>query len=204
MMDQRQKNMRKTAAALTVVVFSMAGLAFASVPLYNLFCKITGYGGTPQIDRSASGTDLAANAGIVSDRVYTVRFDANTNNGLSWKFKPVQNKLTLKIGEEKLAFYEATNYGDKTITGTATYNVTPYKIATYFNKVDCFCFTEQTLRPGETVSMPVSFYIDKAILDDKNVQEVGTITLSYTFFPSQLDTAENKTQKSVKNEKIKG
>jgi len=194
---QQQKNIRRTVTYCVMAVTGMVGLAFASVPLYDLFCRVTGYGGTPQVDLSGSGNTVKSN------RVFTVQFDANTTNTLPWNFKPVQRQVELKIGEEKLAFYEAVNTSDKTITGTASFNVTPYKIAKYFSKVDCFCFTEQTLIPGEKVSMPVSFYIDGDILEDENVREVKTITLSYTFFPSEKETADVEKLTGDK-EKIKG
>ncbi|MGC2857522.1 cytochrome c oxidase assembly protein [Novispirillum sp. DQ9] len=161
------------AAAFAV---GMVGLAFAAVPAYQLFCKVTGYGGTPAI-----GTAGAA-APAVLDRAMTVRFDASINGTLPWRFAPAQGAVTLKVGEQGLAFYQATNTSGEAITGTATFNVTPLKAAKYFTKIDCFCFTEQTLAPGQTVDMPVTFYIDPAIADDPHVAEVGTITLSYTFF----------------------
>ena len=198
MNPQQQKNIRRTVTTLVVTVGCMVGLAFASVPLYQLFCSVTGYGGTPNVDRTSAGNT------IKSDRVYTVQFDANTTNRLPWEFKPVQRQVKLTIGEEKLAFYEAVNTSDKTITGTASFNVTPYKIAKYFSKVDCFCFTEQTLKPGEVASMPVTFYIDSDILEDDNVQEVKTITLSYTFYPSMKETADVEDKTESRDAKIKG
>lgn len=174
MANVRQKN-AKTAVVLFSVVAGMIGLAFASVPLYRIFCQTTGLAGTPSIRSQApeKATDID----------FKVRFDANVNTELAWKFKPLQKEITLKLGEERLAFYEATNLSDKTITGSAVFNVTPLKIGQYFVKIDCFCFTEQALRPGETVQMPVSFYVDPAIYEDKNTQDVKTITLSYTFYP---------------------
>jgi cytochrome c oxidase assembly protein subunit 11 len=174
MANVRQKN-AKTAVVLFSVVAGMIGLAFASVPLYRIFCQTTGLAGTPSIRSQApeKATDID----------FKVRFDANVNTELAWKFKPLQKEITLKLGEERLAFYEATNLSDKTITGSAVFNVTPLKIGQYFVKIDCFCFTEQTLRPGETAQMPVSFYVDPAIYEDKNTRDVKTITLSYTFYP---------------------
>ncbi|MDP4796177.1 MAG: cytochrome c oxidase assembly protein [Rhodospirillales bacterium] len=174
MANVRQKN-AKTAVVLFSVVAGMIGLAFASVPLYRIFCQTTGLAGTPSIRSQApeKATDID----------FKVRFDANVNTELAWKFKPLQKEITLKLGEERLAFYEATNLSDKTITGSAVFNVTPLKIGQYFVKIDCFCFTEQALRPGETVQMPVSFYVDPAIYEDKNTRDVKTITLSYTFYP---------------------
>jgi cytochrome c oxidase assembly protein subunit 11 len=162
---------------LFTVVAGMVGLAFASVPLYRLFCQVTGLGGTPGVEASAPET--------ATDIDFKVRFDANTNPDLPWRFRPVQREVSLKLGEERLAFFEATNLGDKPITGTATFNVTPLKAGQFFVKIDCFCFTEQTLAPGETVDMPVSFYVDPAIYDEINTRDVKTITLSYTFYPLQ-------------------
>jgi cytochrome c oxidase assembly protein subunit 11 len=156
------------------VVAAMFGLVAASVPLYQLFCQVTGFGGTTQRAEAPSA--------VVSDRTITVRFNADVNSRLPWRFHPEQRDLTLAIGESGLAFYQASNLSPRAITGTATFNVTPYKAGPYFNKIECFCFTEQTLQPGETVDMPVTFFIDPAILDDPNLADVHTITLSYTFF----------------------
>lgn len=178
--DTKTKN-RRAALMLSVFVAGMVGLAFASVPLYQLFCQVTGYGGTPRIER-------AGNQGGVSERKIEVRFDANTNPHLPWRFKPVQHKLTVKLGEAKLAFYEARNNSKETITGTAVFNVTPYKAAPYFSKIDCFCFTEQTLKPGQTVDMPVEFFVDPEIFTDPNTKDVHAITLSYTFYRSESET----------------
>ncbi len=161
----------------------MLGMAYAAEPLYQAFCRVTGYGGTPQVASVAPDTVL--------ERTMTVRFDANTAPGLAWAFKPVQRTQELPIGENGLAFYEVTNTSDRPLTGTATFNVTPMKAAIYFNKIECFCFTEQTVPPGKTVSMPVSYFIDPAIAGDSNVDEVTTVTLSYTFFP--VDAPERQT-----------
>lgn len=173
MANVRKKNLRTAAVCFTVVA-GMVGLAFASVPLYRIFCQVTGFGGTPGVSAEAPAQ--------ATDVDFHVRFDANVSPKLGWAFKPVQHEMAMKLGEERLAFYEATNLTDKPITGTATFNVTPLKVGAYFVKMECFCFTEQTLLPGETVQMPVSFYVDPAILDDPNANEVETITLSYTFF----------------------
>lgn len=173
---QRTRNLR-TGAVLAGVVVGMVGMAYASVPLYELFCRVTGYGGTTQV--------AAAGAGRVLDRTMTVRFDSNVNPELSWKFEPAQRSMPLQVGETGLAFYRATNTGTTTLVGTATYNVTPDKAGLYFDKIDCFCFTEQVLRPGETVDMPVSFYLDPALADDRKMDGVTTVTLSYTFFRAQ-------------------
>lgn len=174
------------AASCVAGVVGMIGLAYASVPLYRIFCQVTGYGGTTQVAESASTKVL--------ERTITVRFDANTSRGLAWKFKPVQKQITLKIGENGLAFFEATNLTARKIAGTATFNVTPQAVGSYFNKTACFCFTEQVLKPGERVDMPVAFFIDPAIVDDPNLKTVDTITLSYTFFPLRKSASLKKAQ----------
>ncbi len=169
----------KTLMVLLVILACMVGLVAVSVPLYRLFCQVTGYGGTTQVAEEATGVVLARNM--------TVRFNSDVNNELPWHFKPVQRSVNVKVGEEALIFYKAMNNSNETITGTATFNVTPFKAAQYFNKIDCFCFTEQTLVPGEEVDMPVSFYIDPEIAKDKRLEEVKEITLSYTFFRAEED-----------------
>jgi cytochrome c oxidase assembly protein subunit 11 len=165
----------RVAAVCAGVAFGMLGLAFASVPLYRLFCQVTGFGGTTQRAERPSTEVL--------DRRITVRFDANVGPGLSWEFQPVVPTMDVKIGENALAFYRATNRSSKTIVGTATFNVTPDQVGSFFNKIECFCFTEQKLEPGESVEMPVSFFIDPAIVKDLDGSRVRNITLSYTFFP---------------------
>ena len=171
------RNRTVTAAVLFGVVGGMVGLSFASVPLYQLFCQVTGYGGTPN-------TRSVAVPAAVSDHEVTVRFDANVNSALPWRFKPGQREVRVRLGEETLIHYTASNLSDAPITGTATFNVTPYKAAQYFSKIDCFCFTEQKLSPGQEVAMPVSFYVDPALLDDVDARDVKMITLSYTFYPA--------------------
>ena len=173
----------KTALVLTSVVIGMIGLSFASVPLYDLFCRVTGYGGTTQ----RAGGDSEQ----VIDRTFVVRFDANTALDMPWQFHPAQRAVTVKAGQTALAFYEAYNPTDERVTGTATFNVTPLKVGQYFNKIQCFCFTEQTLEPGERVEMPVTFFVDPAIDEDENAHEVKTITLSYTFFPQEDVVADS-------------
>ena len=160
------------------VVVAMIILSFASVPLYDLFCRVTGFGGTTQIGEKLDQAPTTT-------REMTIRFDASIHPDLPWSFKPAQGPLNLPVGADMLAFYEATNLSQSPLTGTASFNVTPLKAGQYFVKVACFCFTEQTLAPGEKVEMPVSFYIDPAILNDKNMEDVTTITLSYTFFRQQ-------------------
>lgn len=166
---------RRTLIALAALPIAMAGLAYASVPLYDLFCRVTGFAGTPGI---AAGPSSA-----VGDRELTVRFDASINPALAWRFAPAQEPMRVRVGETAMAFYWARNTSDRATVGTATYNVTPLKAAKYVDKVDCFCFTEQRLEPGQEVDMGVSFFIDPAIMEDRNLDEVKTITLSYTFFP---------------------
>ena len=165
---------RLTALVAAAVVAGMVGMAYAAVPLYRVFCQVTGYGGTTQVAEQASGA--------VGARTIEVRFDASTAGGMPWRFVPAQRAVTVRIGEQKLAFYEASNPTARTVAGNATYNVTPAKAGLYFSKIECFCFTEQVLQPGQTVDMPVSFFIEPAILDDRNLDDVKTITLSYTFF----------------------
>lgn len=156
------------------VAAGMVALSFAAVPAYRAFCQVTGWGGTTQ--------RADAEADRVVARDITVRFDATVSQGLAWRFKPEQPSQTLKIGETGLAFYEAENLTGKPVTGRATFNVSPAKAGIYFKKIECFCFTEQTLQPGEKVSMPVTYFIDPALAEDKNLDEVQTITLAYTFF----------------------
>jgi cytochrome c oxidase assembly protein subunit 11 len=182
------KNLRVVVMLLGVVAV-MVGLVSASVPLYRLFCQVTGYGGTTQ--RAEAAPD------VVSDRVMTVRFNADVNGGLPWSFYPEQREVTLPIGETALAFYRAENRSGEAVTGTATFNVTPLKAGQYFNKIECFCFTEQTLQPGQSVDMPVSFFVDPAIIDDPNLDEVHTITLSYTFFRSADDAGARAERQRV-------
>jgi cytochrome c oxidase assembly protein subunit 11 len=160
---------------LVLLVSAMTGLSFAAVPLYRLFCQVTGYGGTTQ--RAAEAPDT------VIDRFVTVRLDANVAPGLAWAFQPETREIRLKIGENKLGFYRVANLSQQVTKGTATFNVTPEIVGSYFSKIECFCFQEQSLEAGQTAELPVSFFIDPAILDDKDAKSVTEITLSYTFFP---------------------
>ena len=173
-----QGSNRRLLVVLALVVGAMVGLAYASVPLYQLFCQVTGYGGTTQV------TDTASDA-VVPNHPIKVRFDANTNPALNWRFEAVDAPLTMNPGEEVVINYRATNLGDTASTGTSTYNVTPVKAGPHFMKIDCFCFIEQTLQPGESVLMPVRFYIDPEIVADSNTVDVDEIILSYTFFAVQ-------------------
>ncbi|HVI35334.1 MAG TPA: cytochrome c oxidase assembly protein [Gaiellales bacterium] len=173
-------------AALVIVV--MLGLTAASVPLYNLFCKATGYDGTPRI--AAGEARPAAGANAAASHEVTVFFNADTGSTLPWSFHAAQRQVTVKVGEDNLAFFEAANRSDRPIVGHAVYNVTPDKAAYYFVKLECFCFQNQTLEPGQKVQMPVSFYVDPAMLEDPNAREVQQITLSYTFYLDADATAE--------------
>ncbi|MBB3992890.1 cytochrome c oxidase assembly protein subunit 11 [Sulfitobacter undariae] len=171
---------QKTAAMLAGVVVMMGGLAWASVPFYNWFCKVTGFGGVTGV--ATVGPDE------ILDEKITIRFDGSLNENMAWEFKPVVREMELRVGETGLAFYEAYNPTDKPIAGQASYNVTPYQAGVFFEKIDCFCFEEQVLAPGERVQMPVSFFVDPEIVDDREGQYIHTITLSYTFY--QIDLPE--------------
>jgi len=173
-----QDGNRRLLVILAIVVSGMVGLAYASVPLYQLFCQVTGYGGTTQVALAQAET-------VVPDHPVKVRFDANISRDLNWRFEAVDAPVTLNPGEEVVINYRATNLGDAPSTGTSTYNVTPVKAGPHFMKIDCFCFIEQTLQPGESVLMPVRFYIDPEIVADSNTSDVDEIILSYTFFPVQ-------------------
>ncbi|MBI1235856.1 MAG: cytochrome c oxidase assembly protein [Alphaproteobacteria bacterium] len=166
---------------LSGVAVAMVGAAYAAVPLYNLFCQVTGYGGTTQV--------ATAEAGSVLERTVEVRFDSSMERGLPWTFEPVQTSMTVNVGETSLVFYRATNNSDQPVTGMATYNVTPFKAAPYFSKLECFCFTEQTLQPGESIEMPVLFFVDPLIDEERRMDDVRTITLSYTFFEQDAEGA---------------
>jgi cytochrome c oxidase assembly protein subunit 11 len=170
-----QRRHRILAAACVAVVVGMVGAAYAAVPLYRLFCQVTGFGGTPRIAGKAPETVL--------EKTIVVRFDANVTPGLPWRFEPVQQTMEVRIGETNLAFFRATNTSDRPVRGTAIYNVLPEIAAQYFNKLACFCFTEQLLEPGQSMEFPVSFFVDPAIVDDRDARGVTHITLSYTFNP---------------------
>ena len=169
-----------TVAVLASVILGMLGLTAASVPLYRLFCRVTGYGGTTQVAEQLPVTP--------TDAIMNVRFNADVDPNLPWLFQPEQRQIEVRVGEQNLAYFRAQNRSDHPIVGQATYNVTPFKAGPYFDKIACFCFNEQVLQPGEEVDMPVSFYVDPAILSDPNTQDVHTITLSYTFFLLEDDT----------------
>ncbi|MCR9108507.1 cytochrome c oxidase assembly protein [Marivita sp. XM-24bin2] len=169
---------KKTALQGVAVVVVMGALAWASVPLYDWFCRVTGFGGTTNV--------ADANSVEVVDRTIKVRFDASLERGMPWEFKPMQLEVELRLGEEGLAFYEAYNPTDRPIAGTASYNVAPYGAGLYFSKIACFCFEEQILMPGERVEMPVSFFVDPDIMNDTDAKFAKHITLSYTFHEIDL------------------
>ena len=165
----------RTAALAALLVLAMVGLAYASVPLYRLFCQVTGFDGTTQRAEAAPGP--------VAGKEVAVRFDANTAPSLPWRFGPEKPREIVTIGEREMAFYTAKNLSARPITGTASFNVSPTQAGKYFSKIQCFCFTEQTLKPGEEVRMPVVFFVDPKILQDPDAREISEITLSYTFYP---------------------
>jgi cytochrome c oxidase assembly protein subunit 11 len=180
----------RVAAGLGGLVAVMIGLSFAAVPLYRWICQVTGFGGTTMRADKAPGQ--------VGERVVNVRFNADVaSNGLPWRFEAVERQVSLRVGEERLVFYRATNTGDVPVVGTATYNVTPHKAAPYFNKIACFCFVEQELKPGESMDMPVSFFVDPAIADDPKLRDVTTITLSYTFFRADAQPQGTQARRSA-------
>ena len=169
---------KKTIFYLVFLVLFMASASFLSVPFYNWFCKVTGYGGATNVAQKESD--------IISDKVISVRFDASLEKGLEWEVKPVQRKMTLNLGETGLAFYEAYNPTDKPIAAQASFNVVPFSVGNFFNKIECFCFTEQILQPGEKIKMPVSFYVDPDLINNLESKNVTSVTLSYTFYEIDL------------------
>lgn len=175
------RNNRRAVIACVAALGVMGAITAASPTLYTLFCKATGYGGTTQ--RADSNTAAAI------DRIVTVRFDGNVAPGLPWSFKPDVGKMNVRVGETTLAFYRATNNSDKPVKGHAIFNVTPEAFGAYFNKIECFCFTEQTLQPNQTVEMPVTFFLDPKLVEDKSTAALSELTLSYSFFPSEPKAA---------------
>ena len=169
---------KKTIFYLVFLVVFMASASFLSVPFYNWFCKVTGYGGATNVAQKESD--------IISDKVISVRFDASLEKGLEWEVKPVQRNMTLNLGETGLAFYEAYNPTDKPIAAQASFNVVPFSVGNFFNKIECFCFTEQILQPGEKIKMPVSFYVDPDLINNLESKNVTSVTLSYTFYEIDL------------------
>ena len=169
---------KKTVVKLVGVVVTMGALAWASVPFYDWFCRVTGFGGATGV--AEAGSD------VILDQTMKIRFDASKERDFPWEFKPMQRQMEIRIGETGLAFYEAYNPTDRPIAGSASYNVAPYEAGGFFTKIDCFCFEEQVLQPGERVTMPVSFYVDPEIVTDRDAKYVHSITLSYTFHEIDL------------------
>ncbi|WP_249680516.1 cytochrome c oxidase assembly protein [Roseococcus pinisoli] len=174
-----KRNRRVAFAAAGFVTF-MVGLSFAAVPLYTMFCQMTGYGGTPMLGQAAPGAQA-------DSRSITIRFNANTHPSLPWQFAPQQRSMDLRLGEEGMAFYEARNLTDQSVSGVSTYNVTPEIVGRYFHKTACFCFEDQTLEPNQRVDMPLAFWVDPRIAEDPQTRDIRTITINYTFFRSLHD-----------------
>ena len=189
MIFPRLRGARRTVAQTLGVVLVMGSLAWASVPLYDFFCRVTGYGGTT--NTADAGSDE------ILDQKITVRFDGTLERGMPWTFKPMVREMEIRIGETGLAFYEAHNPTDQPVAGSASFNVAPFDAGSYFVKIDCFCFEEQVLQPGETVSMPVSFYVDPEILQDRDAKFAPRITLSYTFH--QIDLPQEQAALDLAN-----
>jgi cytochrome c oxidase assembly protein subunit 11 len=176
---------RKTALVAFGIALGMLGVGYASVPLYRIFCQVTGYGGTTnRVDEAQAATVKS------TGRTMSIRFDANVGRGMPWEFKPLQRTDTVSIGARDMAVFWAKNTSDQPITGTASFNVEPEQAGKYFSKIQCFCFTEQTLQPGEEMRMPVLYYVDPAILDDPDNKDVEQITLSYTFHATSVGDAK--------------
>ena len=166
---------------LVLLTAGMGGLAYASAPLYDLFCRTTGFGGRPLVAQPGDRPIL--------DRTVAVRFDSNVDSGLPWRFEPLQREVRVRLGEEHLAHYRVTNVSQRPLVGTSTYNVTPEHAGPWFNKIQCFCFTEQLLLPGQSVDMPVVFFVDPELDKDRRYDNIRTITLSYTFFEAKTERA---------------
>lgn len=175
--DVARRN-NQTGILAIIGALAMLGLGYAAVPLYDLFCRVTGFGGTTQVATQAEANAAAA---VGTNREISIRFDASLARDMPWEFKPTQSTDTVRIGQRDIATYVARNNTGKPITGTATFNVEPWQAGAYFNKIQCFCFTEQTLQPGEEVTMPVLYFVDPAILEDDTIADIEQITLSYTF-----------------------
>lgn len=181
---------RRVALMAAGLAAAMVGLAYASVPLYRLFCKVTGFGGTTQIATSAPTAPTEA-------QTISVRFDANVDSALGWSFHPKEQRQQIRIGEVAMAYYVARNEGSAAVTGSAVFNVTPPEAGAYFNKISCFCFTQQQLAPGQSVEMPVQYFVDPAILDDADTRTIGEITLSYTFYPVNKPASDKQPSATV-------
>ena len=189
------KNAR-IAWTLVLVTAGMLGLAYAAVPLYQAFCKATGFAGTPLVAQEGERP--------VIKRTVTVRFDTNVDPGLAWRFEPAQREVKVQLGEQKLVFFRATNLSQRPIVGSANYNVTPERTAGWFDKIQCFCFTEQLLRPGQSVDMPVVFFVDVDMDKDRRYDDINTITLSYTFHEAKTERAKTLLGGLSANESGKG
>jgi cytochrome c oxidase assembly protein subunit 11 len=185
-----QRSNRVVVGTCLAFVGGMVGMAYAAVPLYDMFCRVTGYNGTTQRVEQASD--------VILDEKVKVTFDANTSGGLPWEFKPVQRDIDIRIGETVQVMYKAKNLSSKPTTGQATFNVTPMQAGAYFNKVQCFCFTETTLQPGEEMEMPVVFFVDPDMVKAVETKDIKTLTLSYTFYPREPSkpVAQVKTEES--------
>jgi len=175
-------NNTRIVVILVAIAAGMLALGFSSKTLYEKFCQVTGYGGTTRVAEAASDTQI--------ERELLVRFDSNVNPDLDWSFEPVEKSVSVKLGQNALAFYTATNNSDTAVVGTASYNVSPIKAAPFFSKLECFCFTEQKLEPGESVKMPVMFFVDPLMADDTRYDDIKTITLSYTFHKVEDPTGD--------------
>ncbi len=181
---------KKTVVKLVGVVVTMGALAWASVPFYDWFCRVTGFGGVTNV--SDSGSD------IILDRTIKIKFDASLERNMPWTFKPVEREMEIRIGETGLAFYEATNPTDRPVAGSASYNVAPFNAGAYFTKIDCFCFEEQVLQPGESVLMPVTFYVDPEMVEDRDAKYNKHITLSYTFYEIEIPEEQASLEPGIK------
>ncbi|MGH1368631.1 MAG: cytochrome c oxidase assembly protein [Maritimibacter sp.] len=186
--------LHKTAAKAAGVVVVMGALAWASVPFYDWFCRVTGFGGTT--------AQASEGSGLILEKTIKVRFDGGVERDFPWEFKPMQREMEIRIGETGLAFYEAFNPTDRPIAGTASYNVAPYSAGGYFTKIDCFCFTEQVLEPGERVIMPVTFYVDPEITEDRDAKFAKVITLSYTFHETDLPEDLARVETNAQDRKV--
>jgi cytochrome c oxidase assembly protein subunit 11 len=185
MMTPNPNKNRRVAFMAATVVFTMLGLSYAAVPFYKAFCQATGFGGTTQRADAAPAQ--------ATDTKISIRFDANTSGALNWDFHARQKDMTVNIGEQAMAYFDARNLSDKVLTGSAVFNVTPPAAGAYFNKIQCFCFTKQTLKPGESAEFPVVYFVDPAILDDADAKGINEITLSYTFYPADAPAVAGKT-----------
>ena len=180
-------NKRKTVLQTVSLVVFMGALAWASVPLYDWFCRVTGFGGVT--NTAQTGSD------VILDKTIKIRFDASLDRDMPWEFKPVERQVEMRIGETGMVFYEAYNPTNRPVAGTASYNVTPYEAGNFFTKIDCFCFEQQVLQPGERVEMPVTFFVDPEIVDDRDAKYTKVITLSYTFY--EIDLPQETAQADV-------